>query len=233
MSVKYMQIQIRDLRNGDWYWIHKAIIQDYARKIGAVGVLVYSLLACLVNKSQTCFPSQKYIAQKLGYSRATISKTIKILESFGLIKIEKRSRYHLVYSLLKVRCRPQFTSKSRCKVEETQMSNRGNSDVNYIDTNDNTLTRIYNNDNNVNKKTGTVSKKPKPKSREEQLAWDIAQALNDKENLGLYISYCRKYSERIIWRAFGETKEISTDKIKKSKGALFTYLVKKYSKKKL
>ena len=139
-----MQIQIRDLRNGDWYWIHKAIIQEYAPKIGAVGVLVYSFLACLVNKSQTCFPSQKYIAQKLDYSRATISKTIKALESFGLIKIERRSRYHLIYSLLRVRCKPHFASKPRCKAHETQMSSRGNSDVNYVDTNDNTLTRIYN-----------------------------------------------------------------------------------------
>ncbi len=230
-----MQIQIRDLRNGDWYWIHKQIIQEHAPKIKAVGVLVYSFLACLVDKSQACFPSQKYMAEKLGYSRATISETIRVLESSGLIKIERRSRYHLVYSLLKVRCQREFTPETRCKAEETQMSNRGNSDVNYGDTNDNTLTRIYNTDNNDRIKTGTVLKKFRPKSKEELLAWDIAQSLDDEKNLGLYISYCRKYPGDIIWRAFGETKEISTEKIKKSRGALFTYLVKKYSnnKKKL
>jgi len=104
--------------------------------------------------------------------------------------------------------------------------------VDQLPTNNNTLTRIYNNDNNDNIKTGTVLKEFRPKNKKDQLAWDIAKALDDEENLGLYISCCRKYPEHVIWRAFGETKEFSADKIRKSRGALFTYLVKKYSNKK-
>jgi len=96
--------EIRDLRNGDWYWIHKAVINDYVQKIGATGVIVYSFLASLANDRQSCFPSQKYIADKLGHSRATINRAMKRLEDSGLIRIEKRSRYHCVYHLLKVRC---------------------------------------------------------------------------------------------------------------------------------
>jgi biotin operon repressor len=107
------QIEIRDLRNGEWYWIHRAVIQVYASKIGAPGVMVYNLLASMADSGQTSFPSQKYMAACLGYSRTTVNKTIKRLEKAGLIKVEKRDRYHCRYSLLKV----------RCKAGETQMSN--------------------------------------------------------------------------------------------------------------
>ncbi len=65
-------------------------------------------------------PTRANIAEHLGYSRATVNKAIKVLEENELIRIEKRSRYHCVYHLLKV----------RCKDDETQMSSRGNSDVN-------------------------------------------------------------------------------------------------------
>ena len=99
------------------------IIKEYSKKVGVVGILVYNFLDSLADDNQSCFPSQKYIAECLGYSRATINRAVKTLEKNGLLKIKKRDRYHLIYYL----CEP------RCKVSETQMSNTGNSDVNYSD----------------------------------------------------------------------------------------------------
>jgi len=75
-------IEIRDLRNGDWYWIHKAVIHEYAQKVGAIGIVVYNLLASLANSHQGCFPSQKYIARALGYSRSYVNETLKLLEIY-------------------------------------------------------------------------------------------------------------------------------------------------------
>jgi biotin operon repressor len=95
------------------------VIKEYTPKIGSTGIAVYNFLASFVDTRQSCFPSQKYIAEHLGYSRATVNKTIKVLEENGLIRIEKRSRYHCVYHLLKV----------RCKDDKTQKLSRGNSDV--------------------------------------------------------------------------------------------------------
>ncbi len=115
------KIEVRDLRNGNWYWIHRAVIKVYTPKIGATSIAVYNFLASCVDTRQSCFPSQKYIAEHIGYSRATVNKAIKLLERHGLVRIEKKDRYHCVYHLLKV---------SRCKAQETQMSSRGNSDVN-------------------------------------------------------------------------------------------------------
>lgn len=218
------KIEIRDLRNGGWYWVHKAVIREYAPKVGAIGIVVYNFLASLADSSQVCFPSQKYIAERLGYSRATISKKIKLLEESGLIRVEKRSGYHRVYHLLKVRCKPT----------ETQMSTYGNSEFPQVDTNNNRLTRIINNIDIDDKNLSHSNFKPagtfKPISREELLAKDLATALKDREGFPLYLSYSKRYPESLLRKVLGEVQEIPDARIKKSRGALFNHLIQKYAK---
>lgn len=215
------KIDTRNLRNGDWYWIHKAIIQKYTPKVGATGIAVYNFLASLTDKSQSCFPSQKYIAERLGYSRGTINKTIKLLERHGLISIDKKNRYHCVYHLL------------RCKAQETQVSSRRNSDVKQRNTNDNKLKRINNNiDNKYFSNSNFNSFKGfRPKNKQELLALDLAEALNDYQGLPLYLSYSKKYPETLLRKVLGKVKEIPDRKIKKSRGALFNHLIQKYVQK--
>jgi len=108
---KEIKNKVRDLRNGSWYWIHRRILKEYSKKVGATGILVYNFLASSADNSQSCFPSQKYIAKSLGYSRATVNRAIKTLEKNGLIRIKKRDRYHCTY----------FLVEPRCKIGETQM----------------------------------------------------------------------------------------------------------------
>ena len=62
----------------------------------------------------------------------------------------------------------------------------------------------------------------------ERLACQVADGLDDRKNLRLYQSYCRRYSADIILKAFARAKEPSPDKIKKSRGALFNFLVQLY-----
>jgi len=224
--------EVRDLRNGDWYWIHRAVIQEYTQKVGAIGIAVYNLLASLANSYQGCFPSQKYIARSLGYSRSYINETIKLLERNGLIRIKRKGRYHCVYHLLKLRCQP-LTETIKGKPERTQVSTIPNSDVNYSDTNDNKGTR---NINNIDIESKNLSNRNalrgfRPKSRQELLALDLASALNDTGSVRLYLSYARKYPESLLRRVLGEVKEIPSEKIKKSRAALFNYLIKQYAKK--
>ena len=65
-------------------------------------------------------------------------------------------------------------------------------------------------------------------SEEQKLAHQVADGLSDTKNLGLYQSYCRRYPAEIILTAYVRAKEVSPDKIKKSRGALFNFLVQKY-----
>jgi len=219
------KIKIRELKTGKSYWIDKVIIQKYVPKIGTMGFAVYSFLASLANSNQSCFPSQKYIAERIGCSRSTVNKTMKVLVKYGLIRKDRKDRYHCTYSLIKV----------RCKAEETQVSHKRNSDVLEMDTNDNK--RIRNN-NNIDKRRKWSPKMRafkgfKPRTREELLAVDLAQALNDYQGLPLYISYAKKYPEAFLRKILGQVTEIPPEKIRKSKGALFNHLVQRNSGKTL
>lgn len=64
--------------------------------------------------------------------------------------------------------------------------------------------------------------------RGKKLAAAIAQSLGDTANLALYVSYCRRFPERVIMRAFEGAREPSPEAIRVSRGALFNYLVQFY-----
>jgi hypothetical protein len=69
-----------------------------------------------------------------------------------------------------------------------------------------------------------------PRTREELLALDLAEGLNDRKSLPLYLTYARRYPEGFLRRTLGAVKEIPDDKIKKSRGALFNYIIRKHGK---
>jgi len=71
----------------------------------------------------------------------------------------------------------------------------------------------------------------KPGNGKELLALDLADALNDRNNLPLYLSYAKRFPEQLLRKVLGEVKEVPLKKIKKSRGALFNHLVQKYAQK--
>lgn len=69
----------------------------------------------------------------------------------------------------------------------------------------------------------------RPLTKREYLARTIAQSLNDPDRISLYLQYCKKYPLALIFRALAEAKSFPQEKIKKSRAALFFYLIKKYA----
>ena len=67
-------------------------------------------------------------------------------------------------------------------------------------------------------------------TKKELLARDLAAGLDDEANLRFYLSVCRKYPEGFLRKTYGQVKEIPLNKIKKSRGALFNYLIQKHEK---
>jgi len=101
------------------------------------------------------------------------------------------------------------------------------------------------------KVSGTVSKRPKKPSIPEDplnsdnpkiipnevgkanvLAHEIADEFKNGSNLEFYQVLCEDYPLDVINRAFAATKAVPERQIRKSRGALFTYLVKKYAQEK-
>ena len=66
-------------------------------------------------------------------------------------------------------------------------------------------------------------------SREELLAAHIAIALDDRDNYSIYRRLASKYPEELLRKVLAEVRKVPQEKIRKSRGALFTYLVKRYA----
>jgi len=69
-----------------------------------------------------------------------------------------------------------------------------------------------------------------PKTREQELAQEIARGLGEEELLPIYLSFVRRYPEDVIRRAYQETIAFPIESIRKTRGAVFNYLLKKYAR---
>ncbi|GAF91316.1 unnamed protein product [marine sediment metagenome] len=215
------EIEIRSIKRGKWYWIDKSILKNYASELKSSGLAVYNVLAYFANsKTQSCFPTQRTIANLIGLSRRTVSRKIRLFKNKGLIAVERmngRFKYFLLY--------PKESKVHRaCDKKDTSVETRGN-------TNKNNRIRI-NNNVNEDKKTFNMKsfKEFKPMTRKELLASDLAKGLNDSKSLPFYLSVVRQYPEPLLMKLLGEVREIPSENIKKSRAALFNYLLQQYAK---
>ena len=69
----------------------------------------------------------------------------------------------------------------------------------------------------------------KPQTKSEYLAQMIAEAFNDQDKLSMYLVYCKKYPSHIIERAYADARAVPAEQIKKSRAAIFFFLVKTYA----
>lgn len=88
MSKGNKKVKIRDIREGNWYWIHRVVLEKYAKKIGSIGLALYNTYASYARNKGRAFPSQKKICKTLNISRSTLIKYNKILVKEKLIKIK-------------------------------------------------------------------------------------------------------------------------------------------------
>ena len=62
-------------------------------------------------------------------------------------------------------------------------------------------------------------------TKEERLAREIADALNDPDAVALYTAYAEKYTEAHLRRVLQRVLSVPQDQIRKTRGALFTFLI--------
>lgn len=64
----------------------------------------------------------------------------------------------------------------------------------------------------------------------EALAEEIARGLQEPDSIRMFRALVRRYPEEIIRRAYEETLSYPAAKIRKSRGAIFNFLLKKYGR---
>lgn len=218
----------------------------HCRKMGKAIWLFLYLLLYADKRTGSLTAKIKTISSETGISRNTIIRWLNILREQGYIATQRTGRglfiqirqWEKLTSDVTNRVLQKHQTSDLCgeKNPTTDVAfkrpNELNSDkkpdfsLNPIDTiNKYILKNDIDNNNSADSALG-ASKEFKSK----ELAMDIAAALADQENLALYISYCRKYPIWLLRKVLGEVKEIPAERIKKSRGALFNYLVQKYAK---
>jgi DNA-binding IscR family transcriptional regulator len=210
--------KIRGMDAGSWFWVSKKVIREYASKLGFLPIAVYHFLASMADDSQSCYPSQRYVAEKLGCSRSSVSRALKTLTAHDLIRLSTGANMGRVYQLLEVRS---------C-IGTTEVSHPCKSDVAPMDTNNTTLTRINNND--VVRVSSEKLATERPLTKKELLASDIAETLGDERDDHNYLSLVHRYPESVLREALSQVKQTPPERIRKSRAALFIYLVSRHAK---
>ena len=92
--------QVRDMRNGDWLWINKLVLDH--PYLTSSSKVVYSALAYFSNETQKVYPSFETIAELTHLKRITVIKAIRQLEEYHFIEIIKNPGKVNRYILLKL-----------------------------------------------------------------------------------------------------------------------------------
>ena len=126
------------MRDGDWYWISRMVYEDYASRIGVIGLALYNAYASYARDKGLAFPSQKTISKRLRVSISSVRKYNKILEANGLIKIESgkvRGKPNVI-TLLKIEGGQPITTGSpsdsyrgSCELSTKENNNKENTKV--------------------------------------------------------------------------------------------------------
>ena len=73
------------------YRIDNILVDEYAEKIGAIGIAVYNVLSRYADwQTGLCHPCIGTIAKKLKLARTTVKKYLRILLNYGLLAIAAR-----------------------------------------------------------------------------------------------------------------------------------------------
>lgn len=81
-------MQIRDIRQTAWFWIDNSILD---MGLSSNELAVYCLLVRMANKENKCYPSMRFVADKLKLGLTTVNEAIQRLSSNELKLIEVKS----------------------------------------------------------------------------------------------------------------------------------------------
>lgn len=100
MAINYRApIEIRDSRNGSWFWIHTHVWRD--DNLTQSSKVVYGTIASYANTEQTAFPSITKIALDSHISERHVYRCLKELERFNYLKVERKHGKPNLYTLVK------------------------------------------------------------------------------------------------------------------------------------
>jgi hypothetical protein len=176
--------------------------KHYRRMRNAVWLYLY-LMICANPKTGKLTACVSDIAESMGHSEATISSWLGHLRKWHYVSLEKqkKSLYLKINQWKDIIDVPQ-----RATLSQTNEAIKGRKKT-------------------LPKAPAKDVLPPEPVKMAQQIAGEF-QAVS---SFPYFEKLCRSYPRELILKAYNKTKAIPAEKIKKSRGALFVYLVKKYA----
>ncbi len=232
-----------------WAPVWRGLVVDpegkhYRRLKNSVWLFLYLLLHA-DRRGGHLLRKVKTICSDSGFPRDAVLRWLNVLRNGGYICTENTGRC-LSIVIKKWKTLPEVGNMPYQRFEESNprgsenptpeknldgqnsshLSQKGEEN---LDPNDITIKKdILNNDIDSNFNS---LKELAPGVRKEQLASDLAKALDDPAGLRLYLSYAGRYPESFLRKILGVVRRIPDERIKKSRGALFNHLVQRYGQK--
>jgi len=176
-------------------------------------------LSTFMDARGCCYPSQAALATALGISRTAVTKRIKSLLTFrwqgkSLVAARKVRSSHgkfenTVYTIL---------PESSLRIFDNKESIGNHVNASHV-------AGVHTNKSQTNNKIYTTVTERKV-SKVDPLALQLASEMSDTRSLAYYKKVVKNVPASILLRARGEVLEEGN--IKKSKGAMFTFLIKKH-----
>jgi len=203
-------------------------------------------LALYMDENGDCYPSQDQVARDLGISRETANRRIQSLLRFRFngepvvtalrLRTKGGTWDNVRYTILPVSHLKIFEKpfKNEPKNNHVTKSSQGPCDdtATWRNRHTNNIHTLNNNQLN-NVKGNAINNNKKRSPEKESLATYIAEQLEDDHSLGFFRKIVDLMPENIIYQALSEVKDtFLTGKIKKSKAALFTTVIKTKAKEK-
>jgi hypothetical protein len=192
----------------DWIVLPRKLLTEYGKILGAQVIAVYAWLVARADEDYSVTIAYGYL-QDLWLTPYKLRKAVSKLETFGLIKRASKSSnrtYHLLW----------IPGDSWKKFEDAHPP--------YSIVRSKFIIKSFDRWESENFPS------PYPITHMDYhdqvtLAHEIADTLNDKDAFPLYLSYARRYSEKYLRKMLSKAMSIPDKKIKRTRGALFTFLV--------
>jgi len=200
--------------NDKWFTMPRSLFKQFTSVLGINTVAVYCLLAAYADnhyKTRLTFPK---ISQKLGCTNSEAIRALHLLEDFHLIRSEPIVGRTKMYQLLWV---PPW-GKLWGKMKEKSGPYR----IDY------SINNKYDIDGLINK---IILNQNMNQTEETLFAYELADALNDREAIQMYISYVHRFSESLLREILTKVLSVPDSKIRKTRGALFNYLIQQHAAK--
>jgi hypothetical protein len=203
---------IEHLYSRGWFVLPRNFIAMYGKKLSSFGIPLYAFMAATADIDLTVQLTDDVMQKAHELIGKKMDATLAILEQVKLIKCIEPGK-NPIYQLLWI---PWGLDDNPNPCNDDNQPRLSNKRI------------VISFKSNDRRKFKNSLRSPYHMNHSKaELAQEIADTLNDLEALPLYESFTRRYSEKYLRAQLAKAMAIPSHKIKRTRGALFTFLVQK------